>query len=92
MIEKIEQTALNILTEDKCITKHIQAVATDAVLYQQDSVQKLIGQHINSEPTQNFINQMAKEAYNQQAPASVDGFTDVAQEDEPVNKDVIDIP
>ena len=38
MIRNLEETARDILTEDKWITKHIQAVATDAVAYQKDNV------------------------------------------------------
>ena len=64
MIKKLEGTARDILIEGKWITNYIQAVATDAVAYQKNDVQRLMERHINLKPTQNLINCMAKEACN----------------------------
>ena len=74
IIEKREEIARDILTEDKWITKNIQAVVMDAVVYQKDNSQKLMEQQINLKLTQNRIKRIAKEAWNRQVPVSVDGL------------------
>ena len=76
MIEKLEETARDIRTEAKWITKYIQAVAMNAVANQKDNVQKLMKWQINSKLSQNLINRLAKEACNCQALVSVNGFAD----------------
>ena len=56
MIEKLEDTAKDILTQDSWITQHIKQVASNAVGYQKENLQKYVETKINSDSSRRLIN------------------------------------
>lgn len=62
IIVYLENTAKDILTEDKWIQQHIQAIATDAVAYQKETLQEHVDKIINSKTSQRLIERVAKTA------------------------------
>ena len=77
MIEKLEDTAKDILTQDSWITQHIKQIASNAVGYQKDNLQKYIDKTINSDSSRQVINTLAKSA--------VDHWTPIIGDEKPID-------
>ena len=67
IIEKLKDTAKDILTQDSWITQHIKQVASNAVGYQKDNLQKYVENTINSDSSRQLINTLAKSAVGEWA-------------------------
>ena len=74
------------MTNDIWITKHIQAIATDAVVYQKKNLHDHIDRHINSKPIKHLIIDLVRTACNRYAAAALHSFANTVKPDDN-NKD-----
>ena len=82
MINRLEGTAKEILTNDVWVTKHIQAIATDAVAYQKENLNDHINNLVKSNQVHKLITDLARTACIGHAAAASDSFATTKEEED----------
>ena len=82
MINRLEGTAKEILTNDVWVTKHIQAIATDAVAYQKENLNDHINNLVKPNQVHKLITDLARTACIGHAAAAVDSFATTKEEED----------
>ena len=82
MIDRLEGTAKEILTNDVWVTKHIQAIATEAVAYQKENLNNHVNKLIKSNQVHKLITDLAWTACIEHTAAAVNSFAKTKEDDE----------
>lgn len=69
------------MTEDKWIQRHIQAISTDAVAYQNETLQEHVDKIINLKSSQSLIERIAKTVCVGFAALANNDFANVTNDD-----------